>query len=162
MAFLALCFGFVIAFGAPYLPSKKHQIGVALKLLDLPKGSTLLELGAGDGRVALAALKMGYKVVAIELNPVLCVIIFFVTFKYRRSVKIIWGDFWKASWPKSVDGIFTFLLVPYMNKLDAKILALKKPVKLVSFAFEIPGKKYDKIKDYVFLYDYANSAKISS
>ena len=57
LAVITLIFGFVIFFGAPYLPTTTRQIEAALKLLKLKKGEHLLELGAGDGSVALAALK---------------------------------------------------------------------------------------------------------
>jgi hypothetical protein len=151
---IVLLFSFVVLFGAPYLPVLGPQKTQALDMLGLKPGQTLLELGCGDGRVLRAAAQRGLKVVGYELNPILVVIAFLTTWKYRRQVRIIWGDYWRKDWPE-MQGIFTFLLPKYMKKLDTKIMQSKhKPVKLVSFAFEIPGRKPDKQHNGLFLYKY--------
>lgn len=151
---LALVFSFVVLFGAPYLPTLKPQINTAFELLDLKPGQTLLELGSGDGRVMLEAAKRGLNVIGYELNPLLVIVSMIVTWRYRRNVKVVWGNFWTKDWPP-VDGAFVFLLNRYMHKLDAKIKASKnKPKKIVSFAFQIPSKKPIVNKNGVFLYRY--------
>jgi|SRR5690606_1127953 len=155
LALVIVIFGFVVFFGAPFLPTKRQQIESALDLLNLKKGQTLLELGCGDGRVMLVAAKRGIKVVGYELNPVLALIARIRTWHYRQSTKIIWGNFWQAAWPKT-DGIFVFLLDKYMQKLDKKIVqhANNSTVKLASFAFKIPSKKPTKTYNGVYLYEY--------
>lgn len=151
---LALCFGSVILFGAPYLPTLGPQVEVALGLANLKKGETLIELGCGDGKVLVAAAKQGLNVVGYEINPLLCLICWIRTRKYGKQVRIIWGDFFKKQWPPA-EAIFTFLLPRYMEKLNKKVIqSADKPVKLVSFAFEIPSKKHASQKDGVFLYKY--------
>lgn len=154
LAVLLVSFGGVLLFGAPYLPTMSKQVVAALELADLKLGQTLLELGCGDGKVVLAAARKGYHVVGYELNPILVLIAKLRTFKYRQNVRIIWGDFWKKPWPPA-EAIFVFLLPRYMKKLDTKIIKYKhKPVKLVSFAFEIPARKFTLKKHGVFLYEY--------
>lgn len=146
-----LAFGLVVFVGAPYLPTLKPQTQAALELLDLKPGQTLLELGSGDGTVMLAAAKAGLNVVGVELNPILCVVTWLRTRKYRKQVRIIWGDFWRVQWPEC-DGVFTFLLDRFMPKLDVRMQEVKKP--LVSFAFRVPGRKPSAEKAGVFLYKY--------
>jgi len=149
-----IIFNFVIAFGAPFLPTLKKQVKPAMKLLDLKPGSTLLELGSGDGRVLLAAAQQGINAVGYELNPLLVIYSRLKTFKYRKHVKIYWGNYWRETWPPT-DGIFVFLLQPYMEKLNKKIMqTYKDPVKLVSFAFAIPDRKIDKKNNGLYLYKY--------
>jgi hypothetical protein len=151
---LALCFGSVLLFGAPYLPTLGPQVGVALKMADLQKGQTLLELGCGDGKVLVAAAKQGLNVVGYELNPLLIMICWVRTIRYRKQVKIIWGNFWRKQWPPA-DAVFTFLLPKYMEKLNKKVMqSIYRPVKVVSFAFEIPGRTPAAQQDGVFLYKY--------
>lgn len=154
---VVLLFGFVILFGAPYLPTLKKQTDDALDLIALKKGQTLLELGCGDGRVAKAAAKRGLKVVGYELNPILVLIAKFNTFKYRGQVKIVWGNYWHKQWPET-DGIFVFLLDKYMKKLDKtivqKALQQGKPIRLVSYTFQIPKRKIDAQQGGLFLYKY--------
>ncbi len=151
---VVVCFGGVLLFGAPYLPTLGSQVQAALELADLKAGDRLLELGCGDGKVALAAARQGINVVGYELNPLLALLCWLRTRKYRHNVRIIWGDFWKKDWPEAA-AIFTFLIPKYMPKLNKKCIQYKhRPVKLVSFAFAIPGKQPSAKKAGVFLYEY--------
>jgi hypothetical protein len=149
-----LLFTFVIAFGAPFLPILKNQVEPALDLIDLKPNQTLLELGSGDGRILLAAAKRGINSVGYELNPLLVIYSKLMTWRYRKCIKVYWGNYWNKDWPKS-DGIFVFLLQPYMNKLDKKIMQYNyKPVKLVSFAFTVDKRKPTKKLKGLYLYTY--------
>ena len=151
---LAICFGGVLLVGAPYLPTLAPQVQAALELADLRAGDTLLELGCGDGRVLLAAARQGINVVGYELNPLLALVAWLRSRRYRRQVRVVWGNFWHQPWPPA-QAIFVFLLPKYMSKLDTKIVQYShKPVKLVSFAFNLPGKRPAGRKNGVYLYDY--------
>jgi hypothetical protein len=67
---------------------------------------------------------------------------------------VIWGDYWRADWPPA-NGIYAFILPKYMVKLDTKITQLNhKPIRLVSFAFAIPGRKTVKESSGLYLYEY--------
>ncbi|HEX7632708.1 MAG TPA: class I SAM-dependent methyltransferase [Candidatus Saccharimonadales bacterium] len=151
---LLICFAGVLLFGAPYLPTLGPQVRAALELAELQPGDTLLELGCGDGKVLVAAAQKGITVVGYELNPLLVIVAWLRTRRYRKNVQIIWGDFWKKDWPQA-QAIFVFLLPRYMSKLNKKVIQYKhKPVKLVSFAFTISGRKPAAQKDGVMRYDY--------
>ncbi|HVI60761.1 MAG TPA: methyltransferase domain-containing protein [Candidatus Saccharimonadales bacterium] len=151
---LIVCFAGVLLFGAPYLPTLKPQVTAALQLADLRPGQTLLELGCGDGRVLAAAARQGIHAVGYELNPLLATVAWLRTRRHRKRVKVIWGNFWQADWPPA-DAAFAFLLPRYMSKLDAKCGHYPhKPFRLVSFAFQIPGKQPAASARGVFLYDY--------
>lgn len=159
LGIIILCFGLVVLFGPPYLPTMRTQIDTALDLLNLQPGQTLLELGSGDGRVILAAAVRGWNVVGIELNPILALYSRIITWRYRKQVTIICGNVWSVHWPKNVDAIFTFMLQRQMQKLDGSILAWQKEqggktIQLASFAFYIPGREPTVKKDGVFLYHY--------
>jgi SAM-dependent methyltransferase len=156
---LVLCFGFVLLYGAPYLPTFNKQVETALDLVDLRVGQTLLELGCGDGKVLLAAAARGWNVVGYELNPLLALLAWLRTRRYGKRVKVVCANFWTHSWPEA-DGIFVFLLGRYMKRLDTKITQSSngnrpsKPVKLVSFAFQIPDKSASVSRDGIYLYEY--------
>jgi SAM-dependent methyltransferase len=148
---LVLAFGGVLLRGAPYLPTLEKQGRAALDLLNLQPGETLLELGSGDGKVLVLAARAGLNVVGVELNPFLVAVSWLRTLRYRRQVRIIWGDFWRVDWPEC-DGVFTFLLDRFMVKLDTRMRQVRKP--LVSFAFQIPDRKADAVQAGVYLYKY--------
>jgi len=152
---VVICFAGVLLFGAPYLPTLKAQQNAALDLLGLKKGSTLIELGSGDGRMLRTAAERGIHAIGYELNPFLVLVSLVITFKYRHIVRVQWGNFWTKQWP-ATDAIYVFLLDKYMQKLDKKIIQQYngKSVKLVSYAFKIPGKKPKKVKDALYLYEY--------
>ncbi|MCA9342401.1 hypothetical protein KC950_00090 [Candidatus Saccharibacteria bacterium] len=151
-----IAFTFVVAFGAPFLPTLKQRVPEALDLIDLKTGQTLLELGSGDGRILIEAAKRDLNAVGYELNPLLVVYSKLITLKYRKQIKIKWGNYWNKNWAEA-DGIFVFLLQPYMTKLNQKIIKQDKPIKLVSFAFTIPNKKITKEKSGLYLYNYRQS-----
>ncbi len=153
-AILFVAFTFVVAYGAPYLPTLRTKVPMALDMLGLKKGQTLLELGSGDGRLLRAAAQRGLNAVGYELNPLLVIYSKLITFRHRKQVRVIWGNYWKANWPQA-DGIFVFLLQPYMEKLDKKITQKQiKNISLVSFAFTINSKKPTKKKAGLYLYKY--------
>lgn len=153
LAVLVLLFGFVVFFGAPYVPTHKKQTETALDLLALKPGQTLLELGCGDGRVLRAAARRGIRSVGYELSPLLFVIAWLATLRYRKLIKVRWANYWSAKWPPA-EGIYVFLLDKYMPKLDRAIKQKHRPLKVVSFAFKIPGKRAAVSKHGLFLYLY--------
>lgn len=149
-----VAFTYVIFFGAPFLPTLKQHVPRALDLMDLPENATILELGCGDGRVLAAAAERGWHAVGYELNPFLALLSWLRTRKYGSRVRVVCGNYWHKEWP-TADGIFVFLLQPYMEKLDNKIIQYKhKPVKLVSFAFDIKSRKPNRTTRGLYLYEY--------
>lgn len=151
------CFAIVLFFGAPYVPTLKKQQTDALDLLGLKPGQTMLELGSGDGRMLRAAAERGIYAIGYELNPILVMAAYLVTWKYRKLVRIRFGSFWNGDWPLT-DGIYVFLHTRFMTKLDTKIIQQYdgKKVKIVSYAFKIPNKKPIKTKEALYLYEYGD------
>jgi hypothetical protein len=144
----------VIAFGAPFLPTLKVRTDDIFDLLDLKPGQTLVELGSGDGRILRAAAKRGIKSIGYELNPVLVLYSYLRSFKYRKLIRHRLGNYWNKKLP-ACDGIYVFLLNPFMPKLHNKITQeISGSVKVVSFAFEIPNKKPTTEKHGLYLYRY--------
>jgi SAM-dependent methyltransferase len=154
-------FSFVLLFGAPYVPTLTPQVEAALELVNLKPGQTLLELGCGDGKVLIAAAQTGLHAVGYELNPLLALVAWLRTRRFKGNVRVVWGNFWTRQWPVA-DGIFTFLHPRFMKKLDKKVVQSNMPdVKLVSFAFEIPGRTPVMRKKGVLLYQYGDSVVTS-
>lgn len=155
---VTLCFAVGLIGGPPYVPTLTPQVKIALDMIDLKKGQTLLELGCGDGKVLIAAAQRGWNAVGYEINPILAFIAWLRTRRYGKQVTVRWGDMWRSdTWDRRADGIFVFILPQHMPKLDGKIKAWQqKPLKLVSFAFKMPHKRLvqkDKLGVYLYQYD---------
>lgn len=155
---IAYSFAVGVMFGAPYLPTLDAQRRTALDMLDLKPGQTLYDLGCGDGRMLKAAAGRGLNAVGYEMSPLLVLIARLVNFRHRKQVKVVLGDYWRADISEA-DGIFVFLLDKYMAKLDRKVSALNKPIKVASYTFQIPGKKPLRKENAVYLYEYRPIAR---
>ena len=153
-SFTFVAFTYVIAFGAPFLPTLSARTPEIFELLKLKPGQKLLELGSGDGRVLRAAAQRGIYAVGYELNPLLVMWSIVMNWRYRKYITVHWGNYWHEKLEKT-DAIYVFLLNPYMKKLDTKIVQEQQcSILLVSFAFEIPNKKHATEHNGLFLYKY--------
>lgn len=127
--------------GAPYVPTLKKSSEDLLDMVNLKTGSTIIDLGSGDGAFALQAAKRGHVIIGYEINPVLVIIARIRTLKYRKNVKIYLRDFWRTELPEA-DAIYVFLIDRHMQKLGDKLQKeIKRPTLVVSHVFKIPGIK---------------------
>ena len=152
---LILAYGFVIPFGAPFLPTMKKDREAALDLLDLKPEQLFIDLGSGDGSLLVLAAQKGLRAEGYEINPSLWLYSWLRTRRYGRRVKVRLKSFWRADLNEA-DGVFVFLITKHMKRL-AKLINLRsggKPLKVVSHAFEIPGRKHSQKVGALFLYIY--------
>ncbi len=152
---IVLPFGFVLLFGAPYLPTRQAQAKQALDLLDLQKGEVFVDLGSGDGAVLIEAARRGLVCYGYELNPFVWFVSKLRTLRFGKQVHIYCRNFWNIPLPKNTKGVFVFLLDPYMVKLDQKLSKELAPGgRLASYTFKIPHKKVSVCEGALFLYRY--------
>ncbi len=141
-------------FGAPYLPTLKKEGEVALDLLNLKKGQTILDLGSGDGSFLLQAAKRDISGIGWEINPLLVVFSKLRLWRYRKTVHIHWRNIWQSKLPKT-NAIYIFGISRYMSKFAIKLKSeIATPTKVVCFTFKIPGKNPVQSKRGVYLYEY--------
>ena len=151
---IVACFGIVLLFGAPYLPSHRKQINQGLDLLKIKPGEVVYEFGCGDGYVLRLLAKRGAKAIGYELNPLLFVVAWLACLKYGSAVKVRLGNFWKADISEA-DIVYVFLLDRFMKRLDQKLVReAKKGTRLLSYTFQIPGKKASAKTGGMYLYKY--------
>jgi hypothetical protein len=146
------CFALVTVFGAPYVPTLQHQTSQALLLLNLQPGQTFIDLGCGDGRLMLAAAKLGIKTEGYEINPIMYLTARIVTFRYRHLARVHYANYLLAKWPEC-HGIYVFSMDKYMSQLNKKLVQyMGKNIKLVSYASRLPGQKPVKRLEALYLY----------
>jgi len=157
---IAAAFGVASFGGAPYVPILRRDTDALLRLANLEPGQTLIDLGSGDGRLLRAAAARGVRGIGYEINPIMVAISRLVCWRYRHLVTIRLADFWQTKLPPT-DVIYVFLLPKYMAKLDQHLsVQVHQPTRLISYAFEIPGKPQLAHNRNTFVYEYG--AQIAS
>lgn len=139
--FLYLCLAFVT--GGPFVPSNRKSVDAMIALARITKGTTVIDVGSGDGRVLFAAAKEGARAIGIEINPYL---VLFTGIKaalgpYKGRVTAIWKNLWKADLSRA-DIVFVYLIPWRMEELAGKLKRELKPGSLViTNSFIFPGWK---------------------
>jgi len=149
-----LLFGFVVAFGAPYVPSLRKEVRRALsELYPLNKGDVVVDLGSGDGIVLLEASKKGAIGFGVELNPFLVLI---SKLRLRGRAKITLGNMWLTRLPANVSLVYVFAVSRDTKRLERFVQAeanrLEKDVSLMTFGAKLPTVKPVRVRKAHSLY----------
>lgn len=136
-------FGFVVFWGAPYVPSKKKALEKALdELHPLGKRDVLVDIGSGDGIVLRAATRRGARAIGYELNPLLVLISRWLS-KGDARVSVHMANFWLVKLPIDTTVVYVFTVTrdvaKLVRKMNAEAARLNRPLKLISYGCEIPG-----------------------
>ncbi len=137
--------------GAPFVPNNNQIIAESLKIAELDRDDVLFDLGSGDGRVLIKAVKsfsvkkaVGYEV---SLFPYLVSMIIKKLSGKMISKKIIVHkrSFLEADL-SDASVIYVYLLSELLKKLEPLFLKYKgSKKKVVSVAFKIDYLKPEKI-----------------
>jgi 16S rRNA A1518/A1519 N6-dimethyltransferase RsmA/KsgA/DIM1 with predicted DNA glycosylase/AP lyase activity len=127
--------------GAIYYPTTDPSVNQMLKLAKLTSKDTLIDIGSGDGRILIAAARLGAKTIGYEINP-------FLVQKSRHLINkakldklatVHWKSFWKADFRKTT--VVTVYLFPHlMNRLHQLIQKkAKHPIRIVTNTYPFPN-----------------------
>ncbi|MFA6306450.1 MAG: hypothetical protein WCV70_02430 [Patescibacteria group bacterium] len=138
--FFAVCSIYTnLTTGIPWAKIPKENIDKIFKEIDLPKNSLIYDLGAGDGRVILAAEKFGFRARGFELSlyPYLEALWQISVSHSRAEVKR--RDFYKENLNQA-DAVFIFLTGKALIRLEGKLKReLKQGATVISYGFALPG-----------------------
>lgn len=147
LACIVLLFGFVVFFGAPYLPSKRGDLKRAFsKLRPVTKHDVVVDIGSGDGIVLREAARRGAKAIGYELNPALVLIARLLSFGNKR-VEVHVANAWKVQLPSDVTLVYAFVVerdeAKLANLVQRECNRLGRPLQLVSYGYSLKTKKPD-------------------
>jgi SAM-dependent methyltransferase len=122
-----------------WIPTGNELVTKMLKIANVGPTDLVYDLGAGDGKIAIAAAKdFGARAVGIEYNPDMAAL------GQRNAeragvanrVKIIQGDIFKEDFSKAT--VVTLYLLPELNyQLRPTLLKMKPGTRVVSHAFNM-------------------------
>lgn len=149
----------IVFVGAPYVPTKRRDLGEILKAAALKKGDIIVDLGSGDGRLLVEAAQAGHRAVGYELNPFLVVLTWWRLRPYRPLGDVRMVDFWQTPLPEDTKAVFVFLAAPFMPRLEKWMQQeadhLASELTLISYGFEIPGRKLAEKHGSLVIYHFA-------
>jgi ribosomal protein L11 methylase PrmA len=142
--------------GAGWQPAPRKAIESAFRLVRLNKDDVLYDLGAGDGRVIIAAAKAGAKAVGIEIDP-LRWLICKLRLKINRlegKARAVCGDIYNVPLdPATV--VFVYLRDWSTERLKDKFMTeLRKGTRIIAYHWPLESWKpvaHDKEND-VYVY----------
>lgn len=107
----------------PYVPATDAQVRNVLSVLRKRKGTSLVDLGSGDGRIVFEATKSGFvPSVGVELNPWLVAYSKLRSLAFSRDVRPQFrrADLWKFSLAP-FDNVVVFGVQEMMTPLEEKL-----------------------------------------
>jgi precorrin-6B methylase 2 len=128
-----------------WVPTPPELITEMLKMAKLTPNDYLVDLGSGDGRIVMAAAKLGARALGVEYNPEM------VELSRRNALKegvsqkasFIQADIFQTDFSKAT--VLTMYLLPSLNmKLRPTILSMKPGTRVVSHAFSMEDWEADQ------------------
>lgn len=156
---LVIAFGFVVFWGAPYVPSHRREAEKAFEVLHpLSKKDLVVDLGSGDGVIVRLAAAKGAQAVGYELNPLLVIVSRLFSRRFA-NIEIHTTNFWQRHLPASTTVVYVFSVTRDMAKLETKLQTeadyLGRSFHLVLYAMSLPTKKPTKVHRAHTLYAFA-------
>ncbi len=150
----------LVVLRVPYIPTSARVAREMVRFAGLKGNETIMDLGAGDGRVLIEALHIHPKLTAIgiEYVPTVWLVGRLLIRWHRVPADLRLGDALKADVSKA-DAIFLYMSPNLMKKLQKKFDAeLPKGTPVISHTFRFEGREpvaetavgREKIRKYVW------------
>lgn len=137
-----------LVYGVPYVPTDGGLIGEVAKRVKMTRGQKLIELGSGDGRMS-SEFARRYPITAVgyEKNKFLLLVARWrakVTSFKRGKVKFVDDDLFVVDL-KRADVVYIYLLPWMIEKLKAKLEAMKTGARVVSFDYPLKSERFEMV-----------------
>jgi SAM-dependent methyltransferase len=146
-----------------WVPTPDEVVQRMLRMAKVTPQDTVYDLGAGDGKIAIAAGKLGANAVGIEYNPDMAKLAqcYVQAENLAGKTRIIQGDVFKEDFSKAT--VVTMYLLPELNlKLRPTILDMKPGTRVTSHQFTMGDWEADETAevDYRTAYLWIVPAKV--
>ncbi len=146
-----------------WVPTPDEVVQRMLRMAKVTPQDTVYDLGAGDGKIAIAAGKLGATAVGIEYNPDMAKLAqcYVQAENLASKTRIIQGDVFKEDFSKAT--VVTMYLLPELNlKLRPTILEMKPGTRVTSHQFTMGDWEADETAevDYRTAYLWIVPAKV--
>jgi methylase of polypeptide subunit release factors len=132
----------------PYVPTPQAVVDEMLEMAETKRGDKLIDLGSGDGRIAItAAKKYGVEAVGIDLDPARIAEAKENALREKVTDKVTFQqqDLFETDLSKA-DVITLYLLNSINMKLRPKLMQLKPGTRIVSHSFGMGDWEPDNTK----------------
>lgn len=135
---------------APFIPTKMENIRKILRMAGVKKGKKFYELGSGDGRVVIAAARLGAESFGIEQSLIRVLYSKYRAWKLNlKNAHFTYGNLFSKTY-HDADIVYIFLLKRAVAKLENKLRKeLKRGTLVITQTYHFPNwKPYKKIGDF--------------
>jgi SAM-dependent methyltransferase len=134
-----------------WVPTPDELVQRMLRMAKVTPQDLVYDLGAGDGKIAIAAGKLGANSVGIEYNPDMaklagCLV---TADGVASKTKIIQGDIFKEDFSKAT--VITMYLLPELNLcVRHRLLAMKPGTRVTSHQFTMGDWEADETSEFEY------------
>lgn len=128
--------------GAPWAPTSLATVDQMLRLAAVQPGQTVVDLGAGDGRIVIrAARRFGARAIGVEIDPLRCAIANGIIrlLGLRHQARVEYGNMFSLDVEQA--DVVTLYLLQGTNQRIKSLLGqqLRPGAKVVSHVFSFSG-----------------------
>jgi SAM-dependent methyltransferase len=128
--------------GAPWAPTSLATVDQMLRLADVQPGETVVDLGAGDGRIVIrAARRFEAQAIGVEIDPLRCLIANGIIRLrgLRGRARVAHGNMFGFDL-RQADVVTLYLLQGTNQRIKARLEEQLRPgARVVSHVFSFPG-----------------------
>jgi precorrin-6B methylase 2 len=147
-----------------WVPTPEELVEAMLDMAKVTPDDYVIDLGSGDGRIAIAAAKRGARALGIEYNPDMVALSRENALKegVADKAKFLQADIFETDFSQAT--VLTMYLLPSLNmRLRPQILEMKPGTRVVSHAFSMEDWEADETanSDYRVAYLWIVPAKVA-
>jgi cyclopropane fatty-acyl-phospholipid synthase-like methyltransferase len=130
-----------VLWGAPWAPTPRQTMESMLRLADIQPGERMVDLGAGDGRLVIAAArKYQADAVGVEIDPLRCLLanVLIRCLGLQGRARVVWGNMYDYDL-RGADVVMMYLLQRTNTRFWPKLARELEPgARVVSHSFTLP------------------------